>query len=120
MTTFPNFSMPIPAHIMMPLDIPPFHLLFGCSPRLPIDLVFDLTPDNTPQSYPAYVKEWKTSMTETYRIALKHSQSSAAWAKHHFDKKARSIVLSPGDRILVRKEVLAKYVRTGETPYTRW
>ena len=80
----------------------PFHLLFGRSPRLPIDLVFGLTSDNTPQSYPAYVKEWKTSMTEAYRIALKHSQSSAAQAKHHYDKKARSIVLSPGDRVLVR------------------
>ena len=41
-------------------------------------------------------------MTEAYRIALKHSQSSAARAKHHYDKKARSIVLSPGDRVLVR------------------
>ena len=56
----------------------PFHPLFGCSPGLPIDLVFDLTPDNTPQSYPAYVKECKTSMTEAYRIVLKHSQSFAA------------------------------------------
>ena len=51
----------------------PFHLLFGHSPRLPIDLAFGLTPDKTPQSYPTYVKEWKTSMTKAYRIALKHS-----------------------------------------------
>ena len=80
----------------------PFHLLFGHSPCLPIDLVFGLTPDNTPQSYHAYVKEWKTSMTEAYRIALKHSQSSAARVKHHYNKKARSIVSSPGDRVLVR------------------
>ena len=80
----------------------PFYLLFGRSPCLPIDLVFDLTPDNTPQSYPAYVKEWKTSMTEAYRIAIKHIQSSAAQVKHHYDKKARSIVLIPGDQVLVR------------------
>ena len=80
----------------------PFHLLFGHSPRLPIDLVFDLSPDNTPQNYPVYVKEWKTSMTEAYGIALKHNQSSAARANHHYDKKVRSIVLSPGDRVLVR------------------
>ena len=41
-------------------------------------------------------------MTEAYRIAIKHSQSSAAMAKHHYDKKARSIVLFPGDRVIVR------------------
>ena len=41
-------------------------------------------------------------MTGAYRIALKHSQSSAAWARHHYDKKARSIVFSPGDQVPVR------------------
>ena len=41
-------------------------------------------------------------MTKAYSIALKHSQSSAAQAKRHYDKKARSIVLSPEDQVLVR------------------
>ena len=83
----------------------PFYLLFGRQPRLPIDLVFNTKP--TPvtadaRSYPDYVRKWKKAMTEAYEIASKRSNNSNAQSKNLYDKRVRSSVLEPGDRVLVR------------------
>ena len=83
----------------------PFYLLFGRQPRLPIDLVFNTKP--TPvtadaRSYPNYVRKWKKAMTEAYEIASKRSNNSNAQSKNLYDKRVRSSVLEPGDRVLVR------------------
>ena len=41
-------------------------------------------------------------MEEAYRIATKAAQTRAAQGKQQYDKKARSSVLEPGDRVLVK------------------
>ena len=79
----------------------PFYLLFGRHPRLPIDLVFDIDLSSDYQSYPAYVSTWKTAMEEAYKLASKKSQESGARAKAYYDRKLRSSVLHPNDRVLV-------------------
>ena len=53
----------------------PYYLLFGRSPRLPIDLIFGIKPA-TATDYPAYVREWKTAMKEAYEVAARRSQTS--------------------------------------------
>ena len=83
----------------------PFYLLFGRQPRLPIDLVFNTKP--TPvtadaRSYPDYVRKWKKAMTEACETASKRSNNSNAQSKNLYDKRVRSSVLEPGDRVLVR------------------
>jgi transposase InsO family protein len=40
----------------------PFLLLFGRSPRLPIDLMFNLTKNEESVPYPVYVSKWKKAM----------------------------------------------------------
>ncbi|KAL4008817.1 hypothetical protein ACER0C_002669 [Sarotherodon galilaeus] len=60
----------------------PFYLLFGRSPRLPIDLLFE--------------------MQEAYDIVRENAKKSADRSKKHYDGKVRSSVLYPGDRVLVR------------------
>ena len=77
----------------------PFLLLFGRAPRLPIDLIFNLPEKQEGTGYPAYVRKWKTAMQETYNLASKSAQQAAKKGKRQSDKRVRSTVLSPGDRV---------------------
>lgn len=80
----------------------PFLLLFGRSPRLPIDLMFNLPEKKDATGYPAYVRKWKTAMQEAYTLASKSARQAANKGKKQSNKRVRSTVLSPGDRVLVR------------------
>ncbi|KAK3733403.1 hypothetical protein QZH41_002708 [Actinostola sp. cb2023] len=80
----------------------PFELLFGRPPRLPIDLVFNLKSEEDDTSYPKYVEKWKRAMEEAYAKASKAANQSAVKGKKQHDKRLRSSVLQPGDRVLVR------------------
>ena len=80
----------------------PFFLPFGCHPHLPINLVFNIDPSSPHQSYPQYVSAWKSAMEEAYSLAAKKSQNSGEKAKHYYDRKIRSTLLQPDDRVFVR------------------
>ena len=83
----------------------PFYLLFGRLPRLPIDVIFNSTPvlaNKRRESYPEYVKKWREAMHQAYDLAAKRSEKSQQHNKAIYDKNARSTVLQPGDRVLVR------------------
>ncbi|KAL9979638.1 hypothetical protein ACROYT_G017323 [Oculina patagonica] len=79
----------------------PFFVLFGRSPRLPIDVIFGIEPSAS-LNYPAYVKEWQAAMKEAYALASKRSESSGLKGRRQYDRKINSSVLQPGDRVLVR------------------
>ena len=79
-----------------------FYLLFGRHPQLLIDLIFSIDLSTKHQSYPQYVSTWKTAMENAYKLASKKSQESGARAKEYYDRKLRSSVLQPNDRVLVR------------------
>ena len=80
----------------------PYCLLFGRHLRLPLDLLLNLKQPSSTTSYPKYVAEWKNAMEEAYRIASKAAHTRAAQGKQQYDKKIRSSVLEPGDRVLVK------------------
>ena len=80
----------------------PFLLLFGRTPRLPIDLMFNLPEKQEVTEYPAYVRKWNTAMQEAYKLASKSAQQAAEKGKKQRNKRIRSTVFSPGDRVLVR------------------
>ena len=80
----------------------PFELLFGRSPRLPIDIAFNTGSQQQATSYPAYVAKWKSAMEEAYSKARKAINHSTIRSKNHYDKRMRSSVLQRGDRVLVR------------------
>ena len=83
----------------------PFFLLFGRSPRLPIDLIFDTKPTagrNSAEDYPEYTRKWRKAMTEAYQLASKRSQDGQRQSKEQYNRRVRSTVLQPNDRVLVR------------------
>ena len=79
-----------------------FFLLFGRSPRLPIDAIFDPQPETGAISHAEYVTKWKTAMQEAYSLALKSATKSAIRGKRNHDKRVRSSALQVGDRVQVR------------------
>ena len=80
----------------------PFFLLFGRSPRLPIDLAFNLKDKDGTITYSQYVSKWQTVMKEAYAKASNLASKNASRGKKQYDKKVRSTVLQPGERVLVR------------------
>ena len=78
-----------------------FRLLFGRSPRLPVDLMFGLKRDDSNLTHTDYVKKWELAMREAYALATKNSKS-ATDGKKQYDRKVRFSILKPGDRVLVR------------------
>ena len=80
----------------------PFFLLFGCTPRLSVDLMFGTAPGSPKQTHTQFVESWRTAMQQAYAIAMRNSEKSATAGKKHYDKKVRFTQLRPGDRVLVR------------------
>ena len=80
----------------------PFYLLFGRSPRLPIDLIFGPSLEEARVTHTEYVDKWKFAMKEAYSQARKNISKSATDGKQQYDRKVRFSKLQPGDRVLVR------------------
>lgn len=80
----------------------PFKLLFGRSPKLPVDLMFGLESDKDKASHSEYYRRWKTAMGQAYSQALKTTTQRRQRGKTQYNKRVRSSVLEPGDRVLVR------------------
>ena len=80
----------------------PFKLLFGRSPRLPVDLMFGLDSDKDKASHSEYYKKWKTAMGQAYSQAQNTTAQSRQRGKAQYNKRVRSSTLEPGDRVLVR------------------
>ncbi|KAK7886001.1 hypothetical protein WMY93_025622 [Mugilogobius chulae] len=81
----------------------PYELLFGRSPRLPVDLAFGLPVRESPSpSHSQYVKSLKERLEECYKLASQNAQKSAQKNKSRFDQRVKPASLEAGDRVLVR------------------
>ena len=90
------------AHAVRPQGFSPYYLLFGRSPRLPIDLMFNLTPPEKQESYSEYVQNWRARMHQAYEIASRTAAKGASRGKLFYDRKVYGTDLQPGGRVLVR------------------
>ena len=82
----------------------PFYLLFGHSPHLPIDLIFNTSPPSTPAKHREFVEEWKEAMQQAYKLASEKVSKSTTKSQSHYNRKASFTKLLPGDRVLVRNQ----------------
>ncbi|XP_026115221.1 uncharacterized protein LOC113093862 [Carassius auratus] len=81
----------------------PYELMFGRQPRLPVDLAFGLPlRDKANTTHSQYVKNLKSSLEESFRIAVENSKRMAEKNKTRFDKRVTASELDKGDRVLVR------------------
>lgn len=80
----------------------PYYLLFGQSPRLPIDLLFNLQPSEKQENHSEYVKQWQARMREAYEIAANTDSKESMRREHYYHKKSHGVELQPGNRVLLR------------------
>ena len=81
----------------------PYFLMFGCRPRLPINLLF---PTAVWQGLTRTIDDYVLSLYERLKEALPIARDSAImearWQKRHYNRKARAVELQPGDKVLVK------------------
>ena len=82
----------------------PYYLLFGCTPKLPIDLIIPSTAaDDEQTTHLSCVDKWKEQMTQAYEIANRQSlQRKLKDVEQHNAKRLRASILLPGDHVLAR------------------
>lgn len=54
----------------------PYYLIYGRNPRLPVDIIFVLTPSDQSTSHGEYSSKWRRRMHKTYRPASKTAQGN--------------------------------------------
>lgn len=81
----------------------PYELMFGRSPRLPVDLAFGLPmKEEKCQPHSQYVQSLKSRLKESYNIASKNAAKASEKNKSRFDQRVTPSKLELGDRVLVR------------------
>ncbi|XP_041861558.1 uncharacterized protein LOC121652704 [Melanotaenia boesemani] len=80
----------------------PYELMFGRQPRLPIDLALGLPVNAVKHTHSQYVRDLKSRLEESYKIAASNAGKTADRNKIRFDKRVVDSTLEEGDRVLVR------------------
>ena len=81
----------------------PYFLMFGCRPRLPIDLLFSTAVwQGSTRTIDNYVLSLYERLKEALPVARDSAIMEARWQKRHYDRKAGAVELQPGDKVLVK------------------
>lgn len=81
----------------------PYELMFGCQPRLPVDLAFKLpVRESQYSSQSEYVRNLKSRLQESYKVAMEKAAKIAHKNNTRYNRHVTASDLQPGDRVLVR------------------
>lgn len=69
----------------------PYYLPFGCTPRLPIDIMFDVPVKNQSSSYYHYAEDWRKRMMEAYKVASRVSHKEKKRGKACMKRKCTEL-----------------------------
>ena len=81
----------------------PYFLMFGCRPRLPVDLLFRaVRRDENSQTTDEYITSLYDKLKSALVSATDTTLLEAQRQKQLYDRKARVVELHPGDKVLVK------------------
>ena len=77
----------------------PYHLNFGRTPMLPIDVLFGHIPEDQAASYPQFVQDVHRQLHSAQQLARRHLEAAHQRQKKFFDQKCQGEELRVGDRV---------------------
>lgn len=81
----------------------PYFLMFGREARMPVDLCFGTSSDNTcKETYLKYVTDMRNELKAAYELAESAAAKQNKGNKERYDQKVKFTQLLPGDRVLIR------------------
>lgn len=81
---------------------PPFYLMFGRVPRLPVDVLFkNILKDPETSGYDSYVVSLTKDLKEAMAIAQKHVDKEQNRQAEHYNRRVKGKSITVGDRVLV-------------------
>lgn len=80
----------------------PYELMFGRQPRLPVDIAYGLPANYQPGSHSQYVRNLRSQLEASFKVAMENAMKTADRNKARFDKHVVESTLEEGDRVLVR------------------
>ena len=87
----------------------PYFLIYGCQPRLPIDIEYGVVLDDRYHDCKTYAAKLHHRLQWAYQAAQKCIDKETTRYKQYYDKNYKCAVLKEGDLVLVRI-----HVRSGE------
>ena len=77
----------------------PFHIVFGHSPTLPVDVMLGALPQQQPKDVPAYVSDLHKSLKTAYTTVRSHIQSAHERNKQRYDAAKPYVPYTVGDQV---------------------
>ena len=101
----------------------PFHIIFGHSPTLPVDVMLGALRHFQPKDVPAYVSNLHKSLHNTYTTVRTHIQSAHDRNKQRYDASKPYLPYTIGDQVWLHVPVMKngtskKFASQGCGPYT--
>lgn len=101
----------------------PFHLMFGRSPQLPIDLILGWIDPSKHRSYPQFVQDAHKQLKTSYAITNQYLQAQHLRQKQFHDSHGFGEPFQVGDRVwlytpVVSKGNTKKFTSFWKGPYT--
>lgn len=81
---------------------PPFYLMFGRTPKLPIDVVFkSVLWDESNNSLPKYVESLSRDLKDALAVAEANTSKEQSHQAHMYNRKNKGVRIEVGDRVLL-------------------
>ena len=84
--------------------VPPYELLFGRKPRLPIDVMFQSAYEEPlGKTTEEYLQDLQERMEKAHQIVKKNCQTARDRQKKNYDRKVKHVKIEVGDKVLVKR-----------------
>jgi hypothetical protein len=80
----------------------PYELMFGPTPKLPVDVQFGLVTSEDRQSHTEWAQQLQESMEVAWRAATDEQERASKAQEKDYNRKVRGGLIELGDRVLVK------------------